>query len=135
MNPFAKIFVLFLSTAKHIRIKNYSQFQSILDYENVHLMYFNIDDLIANTRIEQWIRNGLLNKSKFKVVHTSDILRYVLLHKFSGIYLDLDVLVMQAIKQINSKNFACLQEDGIVNNAIIRLDGEVGRNVSEIFIK
>ena len=43
-----------------------------------------------------------LMKSNYWISHLSDVLRYVLLYKFGGIYLDLDVMVLNGLQHYNN---------------------------------
>lgn len=124
MNPNTNIFVLFLSPSNHIRLKNWSQFQGILDYKNVHLRYFHMEDIIKDTAVEEFMNHEVIRNSKWKVLHISDTLRYALLRKYSGVYLDLDVIVRKPLDEIKQENFACLEDTNSVNNAIIKLSGD-----------
>lgn len=135
MNPNTNIVVLFLTLSNHIRLKNWSQFQPILEYDNIHLRSFHIDDIIKDTPIEKWMQKGLLSRSSYPVVHTSDILRYTLLYKYTGIYLDLDVIVTRSLDEIGSSSFACHQDDKTVNNAIIKLSGSDGKEVGRLLLE
>ena len=62
--------------------------------------------------------------------HISDILRILTLWKYSGTYFDLDVIVKKPISQ-RGKNFACIQEDGLINSAIVNLDSKLGKSIAE----
>lgn len=136
MNPNTKVIVLFMSPGNHVRLKNFEHYKAILDYENVHLVYFNMLDLISETLIEDWILKGNLDRSWYPVVHTSDILRYTILSKYSTLYLDLDVIVKFPIEVLDAKSFACYQNDGVeVNNAIMKFTGKDGKKVAKIFLK
>lgn len=95
-----------------------------------------MNDIIKGTKIENWILNGNLDKSWYRVVHTSDILRYTILSKYSTMYLDLDVIVKYPIENLNVENFACYQDDGVeVNNAIMKFGGDDGKKITSIFLK
>lgn len=136
MNRNANVFVLFLSPYKHIRVKNWAQFQGILNYQNVHLRFFNVEDFTSGTIIEEWMNAGQLKKSWYKVAHTSDVLRYSLLTKYSGIYLDSDVIVRKPIDQIKLDNFACFQDDKeIINNAIMKITDDEGHHIGKLMLE
>jgi lactosylceramide 4-alpha-galactosyltransferase len=136
MNPNTNIFVLFLSPSKYTRLRNWSQFQGILNYKNVQLKFFNTEDFTKDTIVEDWIRKGLLTSSWYQVAHTSDILRYALLYKYSGIYLDLDVIVRKSLDEIELENFACFQDDReIINNAIMKIGDDDGRQLGKMLLK
>lgn len=136
MNPNTNILVLFLSPENHIKLKNFKAFESILKYENVFLRFFNMNEIIKGSKIENWILSGNLDKSWYKVVHTSDILRYTILSKFSTMYLDLDMIVKYPLETLQEENFACFQNDGVeVNNAIMKFSGDDGKKITNIFLK
>ncbi|KAG5674648.1 hypothetical protein PVAND_004602 [Polypedilum vanderplanki] len=120
MNPNTNVFVLFLSSSNHIRLKNWSQFQRILDYKNIHLKYFHMDDIIKGTVVEDFLTHDMILNSKWKELHISDILRYALLRTYSGVYLDLDIIVKRPLDEIKLKNFVCLEDKNSINNAIIK---------------
>lgn len=136
MNPNTNIVVLFLSSSNHIKIKNWPEYQPLLDYDNIHLRYFHIEDIIEHTPIEEWVKKGHLSGSYYPIVHTSDILRYTLLYKYSGIYLDLDVIVTKPLSEIiNSSSFVCRQEDEVINNAIIKLSEQERHGLGRLLLK
>jgi hypothetical protein len=124
MNPSSNVFVLFLTPSNHVRLKNWPLFKSILDYKNVHLRFFHMEDIIRDTVVAEFVTHDVIHNSKWQVLHTSDTLRYALLYKYSGIYLDLDVIVRKSISEIALSNFACLEDMDSVNNAIIKLNGD-----------
>jgi hypothetical protein len=136
MNPNTNIFVLFLTPSNHIKLKNFKAFESILKYKNVFLRHFDLNEVIKDTTLENWDIYGNLEKSWYKVVHTSDILRYTILSKYSTLYLDLDIIVKYPIEDLEGENFACYQEDGVeINNAIMKFGGEDGKEITNLFLK
>ncbi|GLG95314.1 Protein of unknown function [Gryllus bimaculatus] len=48
----------------------------------------------VGTPLQGWLASGALRASRWPVVHASDVLRFLLLWKYGGTYLDLDVLEM-----------------------------------------
>lgn len=103
-------------------------------YRNVEFKYVNIKDFAKNTPLERWILSDKLSHSKFAVSHTSDVLRYLLLYKYSGLYLDMDVIVTSPFGQINFENFACSESSEHLNGAILKLTGNSGRKLAETFL-
>lgn len=97
-------------------------------YENIQFYQTDVVQYSTNTPLEEWFRSGKIFNSHFIIQHVSDILRILTLWKYSGTYLDLDVIVK---KPINKTNFACIQNDGLINSAIVNLDGELGRSIAE----
>ena len=136
MNPNEKIVVLFLTPGDHIRLKNWDEFKSILSYKNVYLKYFTMKELTKDTVIAKWLDTEALKTSKYLVGHTSDILRYVLLYKYTGVYLDLDVITVQSLTNLDLPNYACYHIDGgVINNGIMKLSGEGGKEFADIMLK
>ena len=92
MNPHTTIYLLVLSPAK---FSNASKLivEQLLSYENVRIRRIFMEDYVKKTPLEDWYASGILRASKWPKSHMSDILRYLTLWKFGGIYLDLDVVV------------------------------------------
>ena len=44
--------------------------------------------------LDKFFESGQLNKSSYKVVHMSDVLRLLLVYLYGGFYLDLDYIVI-----------------------------------------
>ncbi|XP_014225099.1 lactosylceramide 4-alpha-galactosyltransferase-like isoform X2 [Trichogramma pretiosum] len=63
-----------------------------------------VEEYMKYTPIEKWFASGILQSSRWPNSHMSDILRYLTLWKFGGIYLDLDVVVTTSL--VNLTNFA-----------------------------
>ncbi|XP_065295070.1 lactosylceramide 4-alpha-galactosyltransferase-like [Dermacentor albipictus] len=61
-----------------------------------------------------------LNRSTHKVVHLSDFLRYIVLWKHGGIYLDSDLIVTKSLKGIrNAVFYQCRKKRDAVANGIL----------------
>lgn len=96
-NPHAEVYVLFLSP---IRLKDISRsknlaIQALLTYPNIHFKHVNLERYVKNTPLEAWYRSGALKNSQWPTSHSSDVMRYLTLWKYSGTYLDLDVVVLK----------------------------------------
>ncbi|XP_065295039.1 lactosylceramide 4-alpha-galactosyltransferase-like [Dermacentor albipictus] len=66
-------------------------------------------------------KGGALNRSLHKVVHLSDFLRYVVLWKRGGVYLDTDVIVMKSLRGIRN-SIVFENKYGNVANGILFFD-------------
>ncbi|CAG0915855.1 unnamed protein product [Notodromas monacha] len=69
-------------------------------YPNVQFIPLDIFEWMEGTVVKLWLSKGMLQKSRFKTAHTSDILRYVTLFKYGGLYLDTDVIVMRPMDDL-----------------------------------
>lgn len=92
MNPDMTVNLLFLSPSTP---SNQTQLlvDLLLDYTNVRVNRVQIADYIKDTPIEEWYASGMLSSSYWPRSHMSDVMRYLTLWKYGGIYLDLDVVV------------------------------------------
>jgi lactosylceramide 4-alpha-galactosyltransferase len=134
MNANASIYVTFLTPQHHVNLTDSTFVEILRQYKNVKFKYVNIKDFAKNTPLERWIQSDELNNSNFVVSHTSDVLRYLLLYKYSGLYLDLDVIVTSPFGQINFENFACSESREYLNGAVLKLTGNTGHKLAETFL-
>jgi len=139
MNPDKEVIVLFLTVSNYIRLRHWPHFKQLIKYKNIHLRYFNINDLTRDTPLEEWMEIGYVSNSAYQTSHLSDILRYAVLYKYSGLYLDLDVITIEPIDNIKHKNFACLEENRkrfqSVNGAVLRVSDANGRELIHMLIE
>lgn len=132
-NPHLKIFLVYSSRDRLRNLKVTEEFKSILSYPNVHINYLNKVEFSEGTPMDEFMRSGKLEKSKFRVVHTSDAIRLLILWKYGGSYLDTDMIVQKKLDSVPS-NFACLQSSDEINNAFLNFDQNAGRGLVEHFI-
>lgn len=92
MNPKMMVYLLLLSPSK-LSGPTKTIIEKLTSYDNVRIRRILMDDYVKNTPLEEWYASGVLGTSRWPVNHMSDILRYLTLWKFRGIYLDLDVVV------------------------------------------
>ena len=133
-NPDSDIFVLFSYEVGFFNSTLMPLVDVLLSYKNVHLAYFNLFEYAKNTPLEQWIQTDTLFNSNYYVQHSSDIFRFLTLWKYTGTYLDLDVIIKQNTSVVGT-NFACIQSAGIINSAIMNLDWGIGRSIAEKYFK
>lgn len=134
-NPDSDIFLIFFREVGFFNETVLPLIDAILSYPNVHINHADIYDYSENTPLEEWMRSGILFESKYVLSHTSDILRFLTLWRYTGIYLDLDMIIKKRV-DLMGKNFAVNQmSQGIINSAVLNLDSRVGRMVAERFFK
>ncbi|XP_033165006.1 lactosylceramide 4-alpha-galactosyltransferase [Drosophila mauritiana] len=98
-NPGLTVFVLFAG-ATHRPLSGDPLIRALHNYKNIRLRHLNLWRYAAGTPIAKWLKSGKLFKSKFLFPHVSDLLRYVTLYKYGGLYLDLDVVVQQNLEKM-----------------------------------
>lgn len=74
----------------------------------------------------------LLQKSKYRVSHASDIYRYLILYKFPGVYLDLDMIVARPFGTL-ARDFAGRETNAVVASwALGFSNSQTGRRVARM---
>ncbi|XP_026669984.1 lactosylceramide 4-alpha-galactosyltransferase-like [Ceratina calcarata] len=119
MNPNMTVYLLLVSRSK---VPNQSTkfFDQLESYPNVRIRCVYLDKYMENTPLEKWYKRGVWKESQWPISHMSDVLRYLTLWKYGGIYLDLDVVVTKSLEDL--KNFAGIQDEETVNSAVIGFD-------------
>ena len=73
--------------------------------------------------MERLWKSGRLTKSKFYLSHCSDMLRFLLVHKYGGIYFDQDVLSLKTIpEELDKANFLVEERKDILASAVFKMD-------------
>lgn len=89
MNPDHEVFVLFTSQVGFRNQTPLPIIDALLSYPNINFNYLNLTEYAEHTPLSKWMKQGELFRSSYVNSHTSDILRYLSLWKYSGTYLDL----------------------------------------------
>lgn len=108
-------------------------------FKNIHIKTINDKNFTKNTPLEKLFETGLNSFSFYLKYHRSDLLRYTILWKYAGTYLDLDVISQKPINTLGY-NFAVEQEKNyetlIAGAGAINFDSDdVGREISYIVIE
>ncbi|KAH8376752.1 hypothetical protein KR093_001151, partial [Drosophila rubida] len=132
-NPNFQVFVLF---ANPQRIDPQDKFVRIIrSYGNVHLRQLNVWRYVRNTPVEDWIIRDNKFISSFPTEHTSDLLRLLTLHRFGGIYMDMDVVVLRNMENL-PLNYVGTELDSIIVNSVMSFDPTgIGHEVVEFFLR
>jgi lactosylceramide 4-alpha-galactosyltransferase len=101
-NPNAYIFVIFVSKSS---LGNSRPMQVLKKLKNVIFLRLNLIEFTRKTPIGEWIRGGKIYETHFLRENISNILRVLLLWKYGGFSLDLDVLSQIPIDEIKERNF------------------------------
>lgn len=120
-NPNLDVYLLFASPAKfHFENTTSDHFlTALLSYKNVHIMYLNYPRYIRNTLVGNLYESGKIESSMYPRSHASDVLRYLTLYKYGGIYLDLDVIVLRSLESIFG-DFAGAESDENVASGVLK---------------
>lgn len=134
LNPDWVIYLFILSVDSFIEDPYW---EIVISLPNIKIVIIDALEFVAGTPAEKLLRDGLPTRPEWVISHTSDALRYTLLHKYSGIYLDMDIISLKSLDTLEP-NFAAQQETGTniwTGSAAVGLsDDEVGRKMGELVI-
>lgn len=89
-------------------------------YPNLRVINTNFDQLFRDTPLDAWWRSGLVLKSPYYLVHSSDAARLAVLWKQAGMYLDMDFLVLKNLEHLFETGNGCASiYDRHVGNAFL----------------
>lgn len=131
-NPNSKIFLLFTSRERLKNLTITSEVEALLSYPNVYINYINANEFSVGTPFEKFFKEDVLSQSSYKVEHTADVLRFMVLWKYGGNYLDTDVIARMELDKL--ANYACPESPEYVNTAIMNFEGHETNKLIEIFI-
>lgn len=102
LNPSFDIYLLFSSPG----VFNFQNTESdrflqvLLNYTNVKIMHLDYEKYTKDTLVEELYSSGKIEYSDYPRSHASDVLRYLTMFKYGGIYLDLDVVVTKSLENL-----------------------------------
>lgn len=76
-----------------------------MSYPNIRMKYLNFPRYIEDSPLEDLYKSLQIESSSYAMSHASDVLRYLTLWRFGGIYLDLDVILIKSLEKLKP-NFA-----------------------------
>ncbi|XP_043654133.1 lactosylceramide 4-alpha-galactosyltransferase [Drosophila teissieri] len=133
-NPGLTVFVLFAG-ATHRPLSGDPLIKALHKYNNIRLRHLNLWRYAAGTPIAKWLKSGKLFKSKFLFPHVSDLLRYVTLYKYGGLYLDLDVVVQQNLEKM-PPNFTGAESNTSLACGVMKMSsGGLGHKIATMCLK
>jgi lactosylceramide 4-alpha-galactosyltransferase len=130
-----EIYFIFVTNSTGIDMQYSDLIESLMTYHNIHMRFLNPIEFSRGTLLEDFFHRNKLKDSNFPIEHMSDVLRVLLLNKYGGQYLDLDVLSLIPLSTANQVNFACPEDKNVVTNAVLNFDLEKGFEVSTLYAK
>ncbi|CAD0199574.1 unnamed protein product [Chrysodeixis includens] len=128
------IYVLFAGPVTATNL-NSNSFKVLKQLKNVNFKRVHIVDYAKKTPLEQLVGDGALNRTRWRISHTSDMLRYLTLYKWGGVYLDLDVVVVKSLEGLE-KNWAARESGKVVAAGALAFSrDELGRKVADAAIR
>lgn len=119
-----EIYLIFLTETHQVNL-NYSEtVEILLSYPNINLRFLNLVEFSKGSKLENFIESQSLEKSIYEVHNTANAARSLILHKYGGTYLDLDVFSLVPISLIQERDFGCTESKDMVNNAVLNINKE-----------
>ncbi|KAJ2954140.1 hypothetical protein O0L34_g2365 [Tuta absoluta] len=133
-NPNWYILVLFAGPLKPT-FKNSKTYKALLRIPNVYFYKIDTEAFAKGTPLEDIFTTNFLKKSLYPVGHASDFMKLLVMYKFGGVYLDLDVVVMNSFDSLPS-NFIALQDvDDTASGILAVAKDDVGRNFIDLTMR
>lgn len=129
MNPNYEVYLIFATNSDNVNLELNEIIFRLSFYENIKFAFINPIEFSKSSKLENFFKSKKLKFSPFKLEHLSDALRVLLLNKYGGQYLDLDIFSLKPLSEIRRKNFACALSDDLVNQCILNLDTNENRGV------
>ncbi|XP_026324898.1 lactosylceramide 4-alpha-galactosyltransferase-like [Hyposmocoma kahamanoa] len=102
-----------------------------LRFGNVKFWRMRIDKYLHNTSLEHLVDERILQTSQYLFTQTREVVRYVTLYKWDGVYLDLNMLIVKSLNDL-PMNFATRKIYPSVSDGILRFSNDkVGRHVAD----
>ncbi|KAF5285513.1 hypothetical protein FQR65_LT13210 [Abscondita terminalis] len=119
-NPDHSVYLLFVSPGiiKHEDTESGRILNALLRYKNVHFYHLNYEKYTKDTPVENLYKELKVENSKYPQSHASDVLRFLTMWKYGGVYLDLDVVVLKPLSDLPS-NFAALETKEDIGSAVL----------------
>ncbi|KAJ8728399.1 hypothetical protein PYW08_016784 [Mythimna loreyi] len=132
-HPRRQVFVMFSAPVSEA-VYQRSPIAKLRRFANIKMARVHISDYARNTPLEALVASAPFNRSKWQVEHTSDILRYLTLYKWGGVYLDTDMLVVKSLTPLGH-NWVAKESNDLVNAAVIAISMDhLGRKLAEALI-
>lgn len=138
-NPDSQIFI-YLAGVDGLSFTKSSNaiWKVIQSLSNVHVKLINSTEFVRGTPVENLLQRGLNSIDDWQKYHKSDILRFVLLWKYAGTYMDFDVISMKSLSTLKT-NFAVIQRGKETIEAgagIINFDkNKTGRKLADFILQ
>lgn len=136
-NPNFDVFLLFASPVGFPKnsTHNSAVIEALTSYSNIHMRNVHVWWYANGTPFADWLMKGELFDSKYLISHTSDLLRYLSMYKFGGIYMDLDVVVQKSFENIEPNFTGAESSEEIAAGVMSFAHTGVGHDVAKLCVK
>ncbi|KAL7642980.1 UNVERIFIED_CONTAM: hypothetical protein RMT77_006269 [Armadillidium vulgare] len=110
------ISVSVMMTSPKLHVTKYVK-KLLIKYNNIRFIFLNATKLYLNSPLKEWFLKEMWKGTKYPDINYCDPIRYLILWKYGGIYLDLDVISLRNLKE-EEENFLGI-EYPVVNSAVM----------------
>lgn len=133
-HPDREIYVMFSAPVSKINLEDVS-IQILKKFSNVKFRRVHIVEYAKGTPVEKLVASGALNRTRWPISHTSDVLRFLTLYKWGGVYLDLDMIVAKPLDDL-PKNWAARESDDTIASSVLAFyRDEIGKMVADAALR
>lgn len=109
--------------------------EALMSYPNIYMRNVHLWSYATGTPFVYWLMRGDLFDSKYLISHTSDLLRYLSMYKFGGIYMDLDVVVQKSFENVEP-NFTGAESSKEIAAGVMSFSHTgIGHKVAELCVR
>ncbi|RZC35541.1 lactosylceramide 4-alpha-galactosyltransferase, partial [Asbolus verrucosus] len=137
LNPNFGVYLLYLSpgTLKFEGSESDRFLQALLTYRNVKIRHLDFETYVENSPVERLFKEGKIERSEYAISHVSDVLRYLTLWKYGGIYLDLDLVVIKSLEKLPF-NYAGAESTSFVAAGVVSFTQKgMGHHLATLCLK
>ncbi|XP_075973923.1 lactosylceramide 4-alpha-galactosyltransferase-like [Anticarsia gemmatalis] len=129
-HPRRQIYVMFSAPVSEF-IYRRSCIAKLQQFKNIKFARVHIKEYAKKTPLEEMVAKKPFAESQWWMEHTSDVLRYLTLYKFGGVYLDTDMLVTKSLTPLGH-NWVAREDNSWVNAAAIAISNDhLGRRLAD----
>lgn len=134
-NPTSDIYLLLASwTTMDINLQSKEPADIVVRklsiYPNVLFRYLNLANFFTNTVFEDWFHTKTYIQP-FGVDHMHQLVRWILLHKFGGTYLDMNLLSVRSVES-DPDNMVGFDDDELIVTSVVKLSND---GIGGVFLK
>ncbi|XP_076267036.1 lactosylceramide 4-alpha-galactosyltransferase-like isoform X2 [Rhynchophorus ferrugineus] len=117
LNPNRMIYFLYFSPDSQ-STESSRILRMLQSYSNIKFLHVNMDKFVEGSPVDNFWKSRKIHTGKYPLSHSSDVIRYLLLWKYGGIYADLDVVVVKNLDTL-PENFAGAEDQRNLNSGVM----------------
>lgn len=110
-------------------------FTALNPYDNIHLYRIHVKKFADGTPFHDFFISSALDNSLHPVYHSTEILKYLALHKWGGVYLDTNMIVSKPFDDLPLNWIARENEDDLGTAAMALTKNNVGKLISKAAVE